>query len=55
MLKSELSPLLLSPGLASSRFDNENPTVLETGAVAVSDEAGALRDNPEVQKAYLGA
>jgi branched-chain amino acid transport system ATP-binding protein len=29
--------------------------VLETGAVAVSDEAGALRDNPEVQKAYLGA
>jgi branched-chain amino acid transport system ATP-binding protein len=29
--------------------------VLETGAVAVSDKAGALRDNPEVQKAYLGA
>ena len=29
--------------------------VLETGAVAVSDEADALRDNPEVQKAYLGA
>jgi branched-chain amino acid transport system ATP-binding protein len=29
--------------------------VLETGAVAVSDEAEALRDNPEVQKAYLGA
>jgi branched-chain amino acid transport system ATP-binding protein len=29
--------------------------VLETGAVAVSDEAAALRDNPEVQKAYLGA
>ena len=29
--------------------------VLETGEVALSDEAGALRDNPEVQKAYLGA
>ena len=29
--------------------------VLETGKVALSDEAGALRDNPEVQKAYLGA
>jgi branched-chain amino acid transport system ATP-binding protein len=29
--------------------------VLETGAVAVSDEATALRDNPEVQRAYLGA
>src|SRR3954471_1792880 len=28
--------------------------VLETGAIALSDEAGALRDNPEVQKAYLG-
>ena len=29
--------------------------VLETGEVALSDAAGALRDNPEVQKAYLGA
>jgi len=29
--------------------------VLETGEVALTDEAGALRDNPEVQKAYLGA
>jgi branched-chain amino acid transport system ATP-binding protein len=29
--------------------------VLETGQVALSDEAAALRDNPEVQKAYLGA
>ncbi len=29
--------------------------VLETGQVALSDQAGALRDNPEVQKAYLGA
>ena len=28
--------------------------VLETGAVALSDKSGALRDNPEVQKAYLG-
>ena len=29
--------------------------VLETGHVALSDESGKLRDNPEVQKAYLGA
>jgi branched-chain amino acid transport system ATP-binding protein len=29
--------------------------VLETGAVSLSDESAALRENPEVQKAYLGA
>jgi len=29
--------------------------VLETGAVTVHDESSALRENPEVQKAYLGA
>ena len=29
--------------------------VLETGTVALSDESEALRVNPEVQKAYLGA
>jgi branched-chain amino acid transport system ATP-binding protein len=29
--------------------------VLETGKVALADEAGALRENPDVQKAYLGA
>jgi branched-chain amino acid transport system ATP-binding protein len=29
--------------------------VLETGTVAVSDKSAALRDNPEVQRAYLGA
>jgi branched-chain amino acid transport system ATP-binding protein len=29
--------------------------VLETGKVALEDESGALRTNPEVQKAYLGA
>jgi len=29
--------------------------VLETGEVALSDDAAKLRDNPEVQKAYLGA
>jgi branched-chain amino acid transport system ATP-binding protein len=28
--------------------------VLETGHVALTDEASALRENPEVQKAYLG-
>ena len=29
--------------------------VLETGSVALSDESQALRENPEVQRAYLGA
>jgi branched-chain amino acid transport system ATP-binding protein len=29
--------------------------VLETGAIALSDESERLRDNPDVQKAYLGA
>jgi branched-chain amino acid transport system ATP-binding protein len=29
--------------------------VLETGAIALSDESAKLRDNPDVQKAYLGA
>jgi branched-chain amino acid transport system ATP-binding protein len=29
--------------------------VLETGGIALSDHSEALRDNPEVQKAYLGA
>jgi branched-chain amino acid transport system ATP-binding protein len=29
--------------------------VLETGAIALADDADTLRDNPEVQKAYLGA
>jgi branched-chain amino acid transport system ATP-binding protein len=28
--------------------------VLETGTVAVTDESSALRENPEVQRAYLG-
>jgi branched-chain amino acid transport system ATP-binding protein len=29
--------------------------VLETGTVAIADDSGKLRDNPDVQKAYLGA
>jgi branched-chain amino acid transport system ATP-binding protein len=29
--------------------------VLETGAVTLTDKSEALRENPEVQKAYLGA
>ena len=28
--------------------------VLETGQIALTDKAAALRENPEVQKAYLG-
>jgi branched-chain amino acid transport system ATP-binding protein len=29
--------------------------VLETGTVALADESDRLRDNPDVQRAYLGA
>jgi len=29
--------------------------VLEVGAITLSDQSAALRENPEVQKAYLGA
>jgi branched-chain amino acid transport system ATP-binding protein len=29
--------------------------VLETGLITLADQSGALRENPEVQKAYLGA
>jgi branched-chain amino acid transport system ATP-binding protein len=29
--------------------------VLETGRIAVADDSGKLRDNPDVQRAYLGA
>ena len=29
--------------------------VLETGTIALADDASKLRENPEVQKAYLGA
>jgi len=28
--------------------------VLETGQVAIADDSRRLRDNPEVQRAYLG-
>jgi branched-chain amino acid transport system ATP-binding protein len=33
---------------------SERAYVLETGTVALADKAAALRENPEVQKAYLG-
>jgi branched-chain amino acid transport system ATP-binding protein len=33
---------------------SERAYVLETGTVALADNADALRENPEVQKAYLG-
>ena len=34
---------------------SERAYVLETGTIALSDKSDKLRDNPEVQKAYLGA
>jgi branched-chain amino acid transport system ATP-binding protein len=33
---------------------SKNGYVLETGKIAVADESAKLRENPEVQKAYLG-
>jgi branched-chain amino acid transport system ATP-binding protein len=33
---------------------SERAYVLETGTVALADKADALRENPDVQKAYLG-
>ena len=29
--------------------------MLETGTIALADDSDKLRDNPDVQKAYLGA
>jgi ABC-type branched-subunit amino acid transport system ATPase component len=29
--------------------------VLETGRIALADDSSKLRDEPEVQRAYLGA
>jgi hypothetical protein len=29
--------------------------VLETGSIALHDESSRLRENPDVQRAYLGA
>ena len=41
--------------LAMGRALMANPTLLlETGRVALSNDSQALRDDPEVQKAYLG-
>ncbi len=50
------TPILLVEQNALMALDTAHRGyVLETGHVALSDDASALRDNPEVQKAYLGA
>src|SRR3954463_5365389 len=48
--------ILLVEQNANSALDvSKRGYVLETGTVALGDRAEALRENPEVQKAYLGA
>jgi branched-chain amino acid transport system ATP-binding protein len=47
--------ILLVEQNANSALDVSNRGyVLETGTVAVTDDSAALKENPEVQKAYLG-
>ena len=48
--------ILLVEQNANSALDVSNRGyVLETGTVALTDESSKLKENPEVQKAYLGA
>jgi branched-chain amino acid transport system ATP-binding protein len=47
--------ILLVEQNANSALDVSNRGyVLETGTVALTDESSKLKENPEVQKAYLG-
>ena len=50
-----LAPVLVEQNANFALGVSKRGYVLETGRVALSDESGKLRDNPEVQKAYLGA
>jgi branched-chain amino acid transport system ATP-binding protein len=48
--------ILLVEQNANSALDvSDRGYVLETGTVALTDKSGKLKENPEVQKAYLGA
>jgi branched-chain amino acid transport system ATP-binding protein len=48
--------ILLVEQNANSALDvSDRGYVLETGTVALTDKSGKLKQNPEVQKAYLGA
>jgi branched-chain amino acid transport system ATP-binding protein len=47
--------ILLVEQSASFALDvSQRGYVLETGTVALADDSSALRENPDVQKAYLG-
>jgi len=47
--------LLVEQNAHSALGVSKRGYVLETGQVALSDQSAALRENPDVQKAYLGA
>jgi branched-chain amino acid transport system ATP-binding protein len=48
--------ILLVEQNANSALDvSDRGYVLETGTVALTDKSSKLKQNPDVQKAYLGA
>jgi branched-chain amino acid transport system ATP-binding protein len=50
------SPILLVEQNANYALDiSRRGYVLETGRVALANDSRSLRDDPEVQRAYLGA
>jgi branched-chain amino acid transport system ATP-binding protein len=55
-INSQGTPILLVEQNALMALDVANRGyVLETGAVALADDAKALKQNPDVQRTYLGA
>jgi branched-chain amino acid transport system ATP-binding protein len=54
-INAQGTTILLVEQNANSALDVSNRGyVLETGTVALADKSSALKENPEVQKAYLG-
>ena len=52
----DAEPAKRRPEYANFALDvSKRAYVLETGKVTLSDKSSALRENPEVQRAYLGA
>ena len=53
--KSGVAILLVEQNANYALDVSQRGYVLETGQVAISDDSTSLRDNPDVQRAYLGA
>jgi branched-chain amino acid transport system ATP-binding protein len=53
--KSGVAILLVEQNANYALDVSQRGYVLETGQVAITDDSKSLRDNPEVQRAYLGA